>query len=105
MVNEVLTPAEGSLGKLPNGDRNKPHLLEDPADAVRQRFLDEVIGRPMSGPAEKLQVIKRDENEKPPEKKKTPAELAQAFEAKAHEQLDRAHAKLNFTNDRFEPRV
>lgn len=85
---------------------HKPERLKsDPESETRQRFLDEIIGRPTAGPVEKLQVIKQEELDKPPQVPKTPAEAASSFQKRAYDQLDKAHSALNFTNDRFEPRV
>lgn len=100
MAHETFTqPAK--LARPPQTDELAP-APKDASSEVRQRFLDEIIGRPPAGPSEKLQVI-RDSGET--EKTKPQVSGTNKFDQRARELLDQAHQSLSFTNDQFEPRV
>jgi hypothetical protein len=96
-------PVEQALAR-PGFGRDVPTLVEDEQSKARQRFLDELIGRPPAGPS-KLEVIRDPAANEKTVKPKDPTTIAAEYRDKAAQKIEESHRKLQFNSGPFEPRA
>lgn len=103
MAKDTVPSVDNVLAR-PTFGRDVPTLQEDAQTQARQRFLDELIGRPPAGPA-KLEVIREAAPETKPTKEKDPTTIATEYRDKATQKLALTYSKLSFNTGPFEPRT